>query len=140
MTRSRTTARKAGTDFETLIVEGLAATVSDVIERRAKNGRQDRGDISGVRTFEGGRVVIECKNTTRTDLAGWVKEAEVERINDAAVAGVVIHKRTGTRDPDMQYVTMTVRDFRALLVGYRDAPAPPEPAPDDPVPIDFDNL
>src|SRR5688500_10743589 len=42
MTRSRASARKAGSSFETLIAGYLAATVDDRIERRTKNGNKDR--------------------------------------------------------------------------------------------------
>lgn len=134
--RSRASARSAGTAFETLIAKHLAATVNDGIERRARNGAKDRGDIGGVRAFSGARVVIECKDTTRTALGAWIRETEAERINDLAIAGVVVHKRTGTRNPDEQYVTMSMRDFRALLVGHRYDPAPAAPAdPDTPLPI-----
>jgi hypothetical protein len=53
----------------------------------------------------------------RLDLAGWVTEAETERGNLDAIAGVVIHKRRGKGQALDQYVTLTVRDFIALLGG-----------------------
>lgn len=119
MTRSRRSARTAGTKFERLIADALAAALDDDrIDRRPKNGSKDRGDIGGVRRA-GGRVVIECKDTARQDLGGWVREADVERGNDDALAGVVVHKRRGCGDPLDQYVTCTVRDFVALLTGER---------------------
>lgn len=119
MTRSRATAKAAGTRFERSIADYLSATVDDRIDRRVKTGAKDRGDIGGVRAILGGRVVLECKDVSRTDLSGWVREAETERGNDDAVAGVVVHKRRGTADPGDQYVTMTVRDFVAVLTGER---------------------
>ena len=117
--RNRTSARSAGTRFESSIARHLAiALADDRIERRAKTGARDRGDIAGVRHM-GQRVVIECKNTTRLDLAGWAAEVETERGNDDAVAGVIISKRHGKGQPGDQWVHMTLRDFVALLTGER---------------------
>ena len=51
MTRNRASAKKAGTAFETLVVGYLRNVLHDErIERRAKSGAKDRGDVSGVRT------------------------------------------------------------------------------------------
>lgn len=120
--RSRTSARKAGSSFERAQADWLAARLGDDrIDRRAKTGAKDRGDIGGVRTIRGGRVVIECKNTARTDLPGWLREAEAERGNDDAAIGVVMHKRARTTDPAEQYVTMTAETFARLLEGGFDA-------------------
>lgn len=118
MTRSRASAKAAGTRFETLIATCLALHVDDRIERRARNGKADRGDIGGVRHM-GSRVVLECKDVSRLNLSGWVDEAEIERGNDDAIAGLVVHKRRGHGDPLDQYVTCTVRDLIALLTGDR---------------------
>lgn len=109
---------KKGSAFERLIANVLAGHVDDRIDRRVKTGSKDRGDIGGLRV--GGRsVVLECKNVSRTDLGGWVNEAEIERGNDDALAGLVIHKRRAHGDPLDQYVTCTVRDLIALLTQDR---------------------
>lgn len=118
MTRSRASAKKAGTEFERLTADCLALHVDDRIDRRVKTGSKDRGDIGGVRHM-GGRVVVECKNVVATDLSGWVNQADVERGNDDALVGLVVHKRRGVADPLEQYVTTTVRDLVALLTGVR---------------------
>ena len=118
MSRTRASAKAAGTRFESQIADYLAEHVDDRIERRARAGAKDRGDVSGVR-HRGARVVIECKNTTRATLGPWVNEAEVERGNDDALVGVVAHKRHGNGKPGDQFVTMTLRDFVALLTGER---------------------
>lgn len=118
MSRSNASARAAGARFERLIADYLRDHVSEFIDRRVKTGAKDKGDLVNVRAF-GERVVVECKDVARTDLSGWVKEAEVEAGNDDAVAGVVVFKRRGTSDPGDQYVAMTVRDFIALLTGVR---------------------
>lgn len=103
--------------METLVANFLAFRLADDrIERRAKSGAKDRGDIGGVR-IPGGRVVIEVKNTARMDLPGWLREAEVECGNDDAVIGVVVHKRHGSANPADQHVTMTLETFATLLEG-----------------------
>lgn len=118
MTRSRATAKKAGAAFERLIADHLADVIDDRIDRRVKTGTKDRGDIAGLRVH-GERVVIECKNVARTDLGGWINETDIERGNDDALAGLVVHKRRGTTDPGDQYVTCTLRDLIALITGER---------------------
>lgn len=119
MTRNRRSARAAGPRFERQTADYLAEHVDDRIDRRVKTGAKDRGDIGGVRHM-GGRVVIECKDVTRCDLAGWVTEAEIERGNDDALAGLVVHKRRGRGDPADQYVTLTLGELVALLTGSRE--------------------
>ncbi|WP_237464556.1 hypothetical protein [Leucobacter luti] len=108
--------------FESHVAWFLAdALGDDRIERRAKNGSKDRGDIGSVRTLTGGRVVIECKDVRAMNLSGWVNEAETERGNDDAVFGVVAHKRRGFGAKNMggTYVTMTLTDFAVLLGAAR---------------------
>ena len=122
MPRNRASAKKAGSLFESQVAGFLAdALDDDRIERRARNGSKDRGDVSGVRTATGERVVVECKNTARPDLAGWVREVEVERGNDDAPCGVIVHKRHGVGATRMgeQWVTMTLSDLAVLLGGDR---------------------
>lgn len=115
MTRTRASAKKAGTDFERRQADWLAARLDDDrIDRRVKTGAKDRGDIAGVRV-PGGRVVIECKNVTTLSLPAWLREAEAERGNDDAVIGVVMHKKRGTTNPAEQYVTMTAEMFARLI-------------------------
>ena len=120
MARSRASAKAAGTRHESSVVQYLAEHLDDDrIERRSKSGAKDRGDVAGVR-HRGQRVVIEAKNTTRTDLAGWIREAHREAGNDDAAIGVVVSKRHGVGDPAQQWVHMTLADF-AWLIGA-DAP------------------
>ena len=119
MTRTRASAKKAGSSFERSIADYLALTVDDRIDRRVKNGTKDRGDIGGVR-IHGLRVVLECKNTAKTSLGTWANEAETERGNDDALAGVIVHKRHGKGQPADQWVTLTLADFAAILTGNRD--------------------
>lgn len=114
--RSRASAKDAGTRFERSVADFLATRLDDDrIDRRAKTGSKDRGDIGGVRTPSGARVVIECKDTARLDLPGWLRQAETERDNDGAAVGVVVHKKRGTANPAEQYVTMSLETLAVLL-------------------------
>lgn len=120
--RTRASARDAGAKFERATADYLAEHIDDRIDRRARNGAKDRGDIGGLRlpaALGGHRVVIECKNGARADLAGWAREADLERGNDDAVAGLIVHKRHGVADPGQQWVTCTLADLVALLTGQR---------------------
>ncbi len=120
MTRSRRSARQAGTTTERAVANYLARALDDDrIDRRAKTGAKDKGDIAGVRLHGGQRLVIEVKDCARLDLAGWTTQAHTEAGNDDALAGVVCHKRRGTTDPGRWYVTMTLDDCLALLTGHR---------------------
>lgn len=122
MSRTRASAKQAGSSFERLIADYLALHVDDRIDRRVKTGAKDRGDIAGIRlspALRGGRVVAEVKNCAKIALGPWATEAAIERGNDDAVAGVVIHKRHGVGSPGLQWVTMTVDNFAALLTGER---------------------
>lgn len=119
MTRTRASAKAAGASFERQIADHLAKVIDDRIDRRVKTGAKDRGDIGGLRHM-GGRIVIECKNYGGQLKPGpWVAEAETERGNDDALAGIVIAKRKGTTKPGDQYVLMTVNNLTALLTGER---------------------
>jgi len=116
--RNRASAKKAGSSFERLIADYLATVLDDDrIDRRVKTGAKDRGDIAGLRTIRGGRVVMECKNVSRDNLPAWIREAEIERGNDDAAIGVVAHKRHGVGVPGQQFVSMTLDTFIDLLLG-----------------------
>lgn len=111
-----------GATFEQDTADYLAAALGDDrIERRVKHGTNDRGDIAGLR-IHGKRVVVECKNHKRMELAEWVDEAETERGNDDAEYGIVIHKRRGCGKAKFggNYVTMTLETFAAIAAGGRD--------------------
>ena len=119
--------KQKGTRLERQTADYLAAQLNDDrIDRMPLHGKGDRGDIAGVRTVLGERLVIECKNHNRLELAQWVKEAEVERGNADAHASAVVHKRRGKGDPADQYVTMTLRDL-AVLLGAQTNPYTPDP-------------
>jgi hypothetical protein len=119
MTRSRASAKKAGTEFETRIAAYLANQVDDRIERRSRNGAKDRGDLSGLRHM-GERVVVEIKDHGGELRVGpWLTETEIERGNDDALVGMIVAKRRGKGNPADQLVIMTLGDLVALMTGER---------------------
>lgn len=118
VSRSRASAKAAGTRQERLVADYLAEHVDDRIDRRVKTGALDKGDIAGLRVH-GQRVVVEVKNTAKLALGPWAREAEQERINDGALAALVSHKRHGEGAPGDQWVSMTLRDLAALITGLR---------------------
>lgn len=115
MPRNRASAKKAGAQFEIQVSNYLAEHLDDRITRRTLTGAKDRGDVANVRDSHNRRIVIEAKNTTRPNLAGWIKEAHQEAHNDNAHIGVVIHKRHGNANPADQWVAMTLEDLIKLL-------------------------
>jgi hypothetical protein len=114
MPRNRASAKKAGSSFERLIADCLAEHVDDRIDRQVKTGTKDVGDIGGLR-FHGHKIAVECKNEAQPKLGTWSKETEQERVNLGALSGVTVHKRYGKTDPMDQWVTMTMRDFVAIM-------------------------
>jgi hypothetical protein len=117
--RNRASAKAAGTRFERAIADHLAARLDDDrIDRRPRNGAHDRGDIAGLR-IHGQRLVVECKDVTTWRVPEWLREAEVERGNDDALAGLVVAKRRNIRDPGQALVMCTVDTLVALLTGTR---------------------
>jgi hypothetical protein len=116
MSRNRATAKAAGARFERLIADGLAEALVDTrIDRKVKTGSKDKGDIANVRIGEH-KLVIECKDRGGQFYAAeWVAEAEAERVNDEALAGIVIAKRKGVTDPMQQWVVMTVGELVAIM-------------------------
>lgn len=118
-TRSRTSAKSAGAKFERILADYLAKHIDDRIDRRVKTGAKDRGDIGGLRTHHGARVVIEAKNTRAVSLGQHHNEAETERGNDDALVALLAHKRHGVGAIGKQWITCTVDDLIALITGER---------------------
>lgn len=119
MTRSRASAKTAGTRTERHLADYLAHTLDDDrIDRRPRHGTKDRGDIAGLR-IHGQRLVCEVKDHARQALPEWTNQAHTEANHDDALAGIVVAKRRGTTDPGRWWVHMTVDDLLALITGQR---------------------
>jgi hypothetical protein len=105
-----------GTAFERQTADYWRDYWDDRIDRRVKTGAHDKGDLANVRVRQGKhRLVVECKNERKIDLAGWVTEAQDEAVNDEALIGIVVAKRKGRANPKDQYVIMTQGDLLKLL-------------------------
>lgn len=111
-----TTNKRKGARFEQVVADYLSESTGMPVERRRLNGVNDRGDLNGL-TVRGRRIVVECKNTTRLDIAAHLAEAERERVNDHAAVGAVVQKRRGIGDTRTgeQVVMMTLETFARLV-------------------------
>lgn len=109
--------RRKGPEWEANITRVLKASGWPHVERRVGNGIHDRGDIN---LGNGAPVVIEAKNEKRINLAGYLREAHVERDNAHAEVGVAWIKRRGKGSALDGYVVMDGRTFVKLLkdAGY----------------------
>lgn len=107
--------KKKGTAWESAIVSYLRDKGFTYAERRALSGASDKGDLTGVPG-----VVVEAKSVSRTDLSGWLDEAEQERDNANADVGIVWIKRRGHTSPGRAYALLSGDDLVWLLkaAGY----------------------
>ena len=121
MTRSRSTAKQAGSAFEQLVADGLAKGLGNPdIDRAPRKGSKDIGDVANVRHLNGERIAVETKDYGgKLEPTTWTREASVEAVNYRAIAGIVVAKRRGTRRFEDQWVLMTGADLVAILTGER---------------------
>jgi hypothetical protein len=111
--------KRKGTAWESSIVAFLREKGFTYAERRALSGALDKGDLAGVPG-----LVVEAKHVSRTDLSGWLDEAEQERDNAKADVGVVWMKRRGYTSPGRAYVVMSGDDLVWLLKAAGYGPTP----------------
>lgn len=102
--------RAKGTAAETAVVRYLRDHGFPHAERRALHGTADQGDITGC-----GPIVFEVKNHKTLDLAGWLKELDVEMQNADVNVGAVVAKKRGTTDPGEWYAVMPLYRLVDLL-------------------------
>ena len=115
MSRSRASAKQAGSSFERLIADWFKGQGFPFADRRVKRGNLDTGDIGGVH-FGPHQLVFEAKDYGgKLELPSWIKEAKAEASNAGALIGVVVAKRRGTKKPQDQYVILTLEDFTTLI-------------------------
>jgi hypothetical protein len=85
-----------GTAAETAVVRALRVHGFPHAERRALTGSQDQGDITGcpgvVWEVKGGQA---ARDASDHQIAVWLAETEVERINANATVGVLVVQRAG---------------------------------------------
>lgn len=109
--------KQKGTRAENAVVDALHSVGFVLAERRALRGTNDRGDIAGV---PGWVFEVKGHDDYAGKLAGWLAEAEQERINDRAQWAVVWHRRKGKSDARDWYVTMSGDQFVRLLKEFEE--------------------
>ncbi|MHA7210809.1 hypothetical protein [Arthrobacter sp. MDT1-65] len=115
MSRSRATAKQAGSSFERLIADWFKGQGFPFADRRVKRGNLDTGDIGGVHIGPH-QLAFEVKDYGgKLDLPAWMREAKVEALNAGAFIGAIIAKRRGTTKPQDQWVILTLEDFTKLI-------------------------
>lgn len=102
-----------GTRFETTLVPALDLYWPETV-RLGKQGVNDKGDFH----MPGNTLyVVEAKNCKKIELAKWDKEGEVEAFNKGVPYHVIVHKRRGFQQPEMQWATMRFGQWLALVHG-----------------------
>jgi len=81
-----------GTDAERAVVRYLQTVGFPHAERRAQNGAQDRGDITGTPGICW-EVKARKKPPGDTLIAEWLGETEIERRNAGAAVGILVVRR-----------------------------------------------
>ena len=120
MTRSRKSAREAGSKHNHSVAKYLAENGHPYALKAPAWGANDKGDVTNVFTAGGERIAVEAKDYGgRYEVGPWLREAEAERVNYHAIAGIVVAKRRGTTDPGDQVVITTLRDLVAILTETR---------------------
>lgn len=103
-------AKAKGRDAENEVARGMQYYMRTKVERRAKNGAFDRGDISGV-----ANVVVEVKSRSKFSPLQWIRELRAEIANDHAQIGFVAMKTTGSTKFDDYLAIMPMPEFMELL-------------------------
>jgi len=109
--------RAKGTRGENLVIEALHRAGFKYAERRALNGINDKGDITGI---PGWVFEVKFHDSYAGKLSGWVEEAEEERVNAKADYGVVWHRRKGKGSAEDWFVTMSGKQFLEMLKEIQD--------------------
>lgn len=113
-------AARAGKKYESDLMKLFREERVGEIERLRLTGVEDEGDLIFINTD--GRWIIEAKRRRTLDLAGWVREAEVERDNYARHRGwesdsigfIVVHHARG-KNIRQSYVTTTLEEWLSRL-------------------------
>lgn len=106
--------RIKGTMAEGAVVEYLQAHGFPYAERRSLNGALDRGDITGTIG-----LAWEVKYANfGLQLASWLAETGVERLNAGADHGILVVKPNGLGEKNVHqwYAIMTASDFSMLMI------------------------
>lgn len=110
-------AKARGTNAETKVVAYLRENGWPDAERRALQGANDTGDVSGM----GRQLVVEIKDVRQAAAwAEWMNETEKERRRANARYGIMVRRRVGRPNPADWYACLPLGQLCALLVeaGY----------------------
>lgn len=107
--------KRKGSAWELSIAKYLVEQGWRHAERRIAGSTLDKGDIYGIIG-----CVIEAKNEKRIDIAGYMKELDVEMRNAKADTGAAVVKKRGTTSVGDAYAIMPVHVWVKLLkeAGY----------------------
>lgn len=97
-----------GTRWETRLVKWFNENGWPYVERRARSGRNDRGDLAGLPG-----ICVEAKNVKALSLAKWMDEALVEQVNAGAQFTCVIFPRKNC-ETKRAYVLMELEQFAKM--------------------------
>ena len=109
-----------GTLAETALVQWLRAQQHCGAKRQPLSGHKDIGDV----VSHSGRVIWEVKNYSgnaatgqpgEKQLATWLAQADVERVNARARFGVLVVKRKGTTDVGKWWAYMGANDVGVAM-------------------------
>lgn len=108
------TNKKKGAKYEQDLAEYFTRALDLLVERRRLMGNEDRGDLAGMPG-----MVVEAKNVKTLNINGWMREAEVERANDAAHTGrytlaAVIRRTPGKPEVQDSVVLLDMATFTEL--------------------------
>lgn len=104
-------ARRKGSAFEAQVVHYLVEHGFPDCERRVMGGSRDRGDVAGIPAW-----TLELKATRQLDLAGALREAEVEAAHAGTSRYAAVLKRR-MRPVGDAYVVVPLSIFAELIQG-----------------------
>lgn len=95
MTRTRSSAKQAGSRTEKSVADYLGLVLGRRVERRVKMGKNDCGDLAGIEGW-----VVEVKDAARFEPGAWATESQREANNATRLTGdvhlpLVVAKRRG---------------------------------------------
>lgn len=104
--------KQKGTAAETAVIRALQRLGWPEAERRTLSGSNDKGDVNAHRGF-----VMECKDTAKWSVPGWMRETETERRNAEAAYGILVVKapRIG-HDNAHRWITVMDQDDTVSLI------------------------